>query len=138
LTHPKHTFKFVLTVGQNPSTDIAAPRASPRSKKAGVWHISEISCMKTYMLKGRQPVLCGCDNPEMNTFSRVALTEIGTITISTVFLGIDHGFSSGPPVLFETMIFGGKHDQYQCRSCTYDEAEEEHIKAVEMVKNTEE
>lgn len=35
-----------------------------------------------------------------------------TITISTVFLGIDHNWNPyGPPVLWETMIFGGLLDQ---------------------------
>ncbi len=33
------------------------------------------------------------------------------INVSTVFLGIDHSFIGGTPVLFETMIFGGEHDE---------------------------
>ena len=40
-------------------------------------------------------------------------TEIGGVRVSTVFLGLDHSFGEGPPVLWETMIFGGEHDQYQ-------------------------
>lgn len=35
--------------------------------------------------------------------------------VSTVFLGIDHSFGDGPPVLWETMIFGGPLDQEQDR-----------------------
>lgn len=36
--------------------------------------------------------------------------------VSTVFLGIDHRFAGdGPPILWETMIFGGSHDQDQRR-----------------------
>lgn len=36
----------------------------------------------------------------------VALTETELMTISTVFLGIDHRFTGeGPPVLWETMVF---------------------------------
>ena len=27
------------------------------------------------------------------------------IFVSTVFLGVDHGFGSGPPILYETMVF---------------------------------
>lgn len=34
------------------------------------------------------------------------------IKISTVFLGMNYRFGEGPPLIFETMIFGGKHDQY--------------------------
>jgi hypothetical protein len=38
---------------------------------------------------------------------RVARTQIGQATVSTVFLALDHSWSGGPPVLWETMIFGG-------------------------------
>ena len=30
---------------------------------------------------------------------------VGTILLSTVFLGLDHQFGDGPPMLFETMAF---------------------------------
>ena len=30
--------------------------------------------------------------------------------VSTVWLGLDHGFGSGPPLIFETMVFSSKHD----------------------------
>lgn len=36
---------------------------------------------------------------------RVASTETATMWVSTVFLGINHQFGDGPPILFETMIF---------------------------------
>jgi hypothetical protein len=39
--------------------------------------------------------------------TRVASTDNGVIWISTVFLGIDHNFLGGPPLLFETMTFLG-------------------------------
>ena len=52
----------------------------------------------------------------------VAYDTVDDANVSTVFLGLDHSFGHGPPVLFETMIFGGKHDQYQQRYCTRDEA----------------
>jgi hypothetical protein len=50
--------------------------------------------------------------------------------ISTVFLALDHNWGEGPPVLFETMIFGGPLDQFQWRYCTWEEAEEGHKKAL--------
>ena len=60
---------------------------------------------------------------------------IGGVFISTIFLMFDHRhFGSGDPVLFETMIFNGEHDQYQDRYCTEKEALEGHQKAVDMVK----
>ena len=68
-------------------------------------------------------------------------TDIDDVRISTVFLGIDHSFSfdpGGPPILFETMIFGGDHDQYQTRCATYDEAKKMHTKALWLVRGAEE
>jgi hypothetical protein len=53
------------------------------------------------------------------------------VRISTVFLGIDHNhLRQGPPILFETMIFGGPYDQYMDRYCTWAEAEAGHARAV--------
>ena len=47
------------------------------------------------------------------------------VFISTIFLGIDHGFF-GNAILFETMIFGGRYEGYQRRYETFDEAREHH------------
>lgn len=59
----------------------------------------------------------------------------GRVRVSTIFLGFDHGFGiHNSPVLFETMIFGGKYDQYQDRYFTYAGALAGHYKAVNMVK----
>jgi hypothetical protein len=62
--------------------------------------------------------------------------EYGDITVSTVFLGIDHSFGEGRPLLFETMIFGGEHDGYQTRCSTWDEAVEQHKIACVIVSNS--
>ena len=54
---------------------------------------------------------------------RVARTKIDEDTeVSTVHLVLDHGFGFGPPLIFETMIFGGPHDQDQWRYATEAEA----------------
>lgn len=38
---------------------------------------------------------------------QVARTQVGPLEISTVFLGINHDFfGEGPPLVFETMVFG--------------------------------
>lgn len=65
---------------------------------------------------------------------RVARDAVGDVEVSTVFLGIDHNWGGGPPLLFETMIFGGKHDEYQERYSTRAEAIAGHARALEMVK----
>lgn len=62
-------------------------------------------------------------------------TKVGGVQVSTVFLGLDHNFFGGKPLLFETMIFGGRHDGYQERYTTWEEAEKGHKKASELVKS---
>lgn len=65
----------------------------------------------------------------------VARNTIGDAVISTVFLGLDHCYSGGAPILWETMVFGGKLDQEQDRcSGTREQAEAMHAKMLERVK----
>lgn len=61
----------------------------------------------------------------------VAKTTLPGCEVSTVFLGLDHSFGSGPPLLFETMVFGGPFDQEQDRYSTWAEAEAGHARIVE-------
>ena len=60
---------------------------------------------------------------------RVGDDEVGEVRVSTIFLALDHSFGSGPPLLFETMVFGpeshplvGEMDRYE----TWDQAEAGH------------
>ena len=57
---------------------------------------------------------------------QVAKDIVGDVVVSTVFLGLDHSFGEGPPLLFETMIFGGPFDQEQERYTTWEQAEAGH------------
>lgn len=68
---------------------------------------------------------------------RVARDEITSdIFVSTVFLALDHNhMPDGDPVLWETMIFGGKYDQSQWRATSKKEALEHHKEAVELAKS---
>jgi len=64
----------------------------------------------------------------------LARDVIGDVLVSTIFLGIDHNLvGAGPPLLWETMIFGGPHDQYQERYSSRASALAGHRQAVEMV-----
>lgn len=65
---------------------------------------------------------------------RVALDEFDNIRVSTVFLALNHNWGDGPPLLFETMVFGGKMDEYMRRYSTRKEAENGHKEVVSMVK----
>jgi hypothetical protein len=95
--------------------------------------------MKNYILDGKTPK--PVDN--FMEFARwyetadrhVKRTELpGGIVVSTVFLGLDHRWHTmdGPPILFETMIFGGDHDEFQNRYSTWEEAEKGHEEAVSI------
>lgn len=66
-----------------------------------------------------------------NDFNRVlAQNRVNGVFLSTVFLGIDHRFTGfdgpGPPILWETMVFGGRYDQFQCRYSSATDARRNH------------
>ena len=74
-----------------------------------------------------------------NSYVRVGEDRVGEVTVSTVWLGIDHGFNFDDPdnyrpVIFETMIFGGEHDDAMMRYCTDEEAVKGHAEAVEDLR----
>jgi hypothetical protein len=57
------------------------------------------------------------------------------VKVSTVWLALDHGWMPDrPPMIFETMIFGGKHDLYQQRYSTEEQAYEGHTEMVTLVQ----
>lgn len=76
----------------------------------------------------------------METHDRhVALDKIQGVTISTVFLGLDHRFTheeDSPPILWETMIFcdeecwAGRFNDYQRRYSSLEAAKAGHKEAV--------
>lgn len=79
---------------------------------------------------GMTPVAVSLDNPadverlkamEAGAMRKVANTEFGSFCeVSTVFLSTDHNFRFvGPPVLWETMVFGGPWDEEQWRDTSW-------------------
>ena len=91
-----------------------------------------------FILKDKKVIVCN-DIYEWGRFmehkDRIVKQEIiGNSRISTVFLGLDHRFGEGEPLVFETMIFGGKEDQYQNRCSTWEQAEKMHLKALKKLK----
>jgi hypothetical protein len=68
-------------------------------------------------------------------YFRVALSHVGEVEISTVLLPFDHDlFGRGPPLIFETMVFGGELDQRQERYATELEALTGHARWAGMVR----
>ena len=57
---------------------------------------------------------------------RVACDQIGDVKVSTVFLGLNHAFGEGPPVLWETLVFGGPRDGDGDRYTSREDAEAGH------------
>jgi hypothetical protein len=58
---------------------------------------------------------------------------ISHVTISTVFLGLDHSFTSTDVHLFETMVFGGGFDGIMDRCDTWDNAVTMHETILENI-----
>ena len=55
--------------------------------------------------------------------------------ISTVWLGISHSFSGGPPIIFETMVFGAEGQSLkQRRYHTEAEARKGHKEMVKLAR----
>ena len=82
---------------------------------------------------------------DWTTRRRVGLTKdiLGSPAwVSTVFLGLDHGYSSGQPILFESMAFAVPDEQdadsmTECiceRYCSWADAEAGHARMVAEVQ----
>lgn len=106
-----------------------------------------------YILKGKLPV----PEPDLLRWAEwfeAADRTVGLSTltygfwVSTVFLGIDHGFGRAEPLLFETMVFHeddgrevslqnaeGEHLLLFDRYATYGDAEKGHLRIVRRVEN---
>lgn len=93
--------------------------------------------MKYYILRDRKPVAVVDMLQWGQMFERMAERRVAEdvieqpehdpVRVSTVFLGIDHNwFDEGPPLLFESMVFGGPLDLEMYRYSTWDEAVEGH------------
>lgn len=92
-----------------------------------------------WLLKGKTPVPASSKEwaqwfDKNYSSRRINKTLLGNIVISTVFLGLNHRFSGdGPPILFETLVFGGEFDQSMERYCTWAEAETGHQEMVNKI-----
>jgi hypothetical protein len=67
----------------------------------------------------------------------VRKTDVGDAMVSTVYLGLDHSYGEGPPLIFETMVFGGVLDQQQWRYSTEAQAIEGHARVIGLVEAAE-
>lgn len=68
-------------------------------------------------------------------YKAVRQEQVGEYWVSTVWLGFDHSFRDGPPLIFETMVFKGSWEDLDMdRYSTEEEAVEGHERMVEKVR----
>lgn len=70
---------------------------------------------------------------------RVGLDRVGRYRVSTVWLGLDHQYGDGPPLIFESMTFDDGDDGdgvLQWRYGTWEEAEAGHREMVRLVRRS--
>ena len=70
----------------------------------------------------------------VSDYAKVAFDQLDHCAISTVWLGLNHNFYDGPPLIFESMVFGGASDGDMRRYATEDEALAGHRRAVERMR----
>ena len=66
-----------------------------------------------------------------DSYWRVGLTDLGRRgRVSTVWLGLNHAYDDGPPVIFETLVFGGPLSDAMERYTTLEQARVGHAATV--------
>ena len=79
-----------------------------------------------YIERDGKPVPCGLMEWARwfeNADRALGQTEVGGSQVSTVFMGLDHRFDpKGPPLLYETLVFGGPLEDDMDRYSTREEA----------------
>jgi len=75
-----------------------------------------------------------CDSFSEKRDKRVAFDKLDGADVSTVWLGLNHQYGDGPPLIFETMVFGGPLDQECKRYSTEEQALAGHAEMCDRVK----
>lgn len=76
-----------------------------------------------------------CKKFEDNGYKRVSFDKLENCYVSTVWLGVDHNFLGGNPLIFETLVFGGPLDGEMYRYHTEEEAIKGHEEMVTHCKS---
>lgn len=87
-----------------------------------------------WILKGHKPVACRsalewalwCSTHEQDRFVKRDIICDTQVAVSTIFVGINLDLHRGPPLLFESMVFGGALDLTRQRYTTWAAAEAGH------------
>jgi hypothetical protein len=96
----------------------------------------------TYRLDAEhRPVPCANDDEWFAWYQdisnrRVALTRLGDeVSVSTIFTGLDLMPSDGPPLLFETEVFGGEYGGCRWHFAAWEEAKIGHEVIAEALRS---
>jgi hypothetical protein len=108
----------------------------------GLWYDREGNPIETFDEQGNlliEPMMRVNRMLADYDYKVVANTTVGDYKVSTVWLGLDHQFEpDGPPLLFETMIFGAgndaPYDEWIWRYPTEKEAFEAHCAIVKALQ----
>ena len=93
--------------------------------------------MRYYDRKG-QPIDAKEVYSASHSYKRVAYTELPNgLRVSTVWLGLDHNWGEGKPLIFETMVFSPDRllEVYAKRYTTEEEAVAGHDEALSLFKD---
>jgi hypothetical protein len=97
-----------------------------------------VTFMCLYRLEGHRAVMM--ENPDVSEWSEafwradrvVGDDQIGTARVSTVFIGLDHGFFA-EPLIFETMIFHKADTILVDRYPTWEQAQAGHRRTIALL-----
>jgi len=105
-------------------------------QEEGCENIHELRCFN----RDAMPICFECSASLRidDSYRMIGLTKTkdGEARVSTVWLGFDHSHSEeGPPLIFETMVFGGEWDSFQWRYYTETQALMGHSLAVKCLQS---
>jgi hypothetical protein len=98
------------------------------------WYFERDEGRHYYKLVGHEAVPCKSFNEWIEAFAglgdnHIGYDKIGTMIVSTIFLGVNMALFGQTPQLFETKIFHGPED-YEIRCETWEQAERQHAAAI--------
>ena len=105
------------------------PEAGWDDERPRVWSVLQPSRRAGRHERGHRP-----DGGDRRVARTRLVVDGVTVTVSTVHLVFDHQYSDGPPLIFETMVFGIADDNPQWRYSTEEEAKLGHQKVVELLR----
>lgn len=106
--------------------DGRTPIPCPDHEKWAKWY-------ETHWFEGRQVAEDFVTMPTDSIIKAILFSKV--IRVSTVFLGLNHNWGEGPPLLWETLIDAQNHDHTLFRYTTYEAAAAGHHTIVAAIRS---